>query len=65
MAQRTVAVQSRADVLYTMSDAGNLRAWIVLVDGSMVELTRSEMMSALDGDKARAALAQTREHAAR
>ena len=65
MAQRTVAVQSRADVLYTMSDTGNLRAWIVLVDGSMVELTRSEMMSALDGDKARAALAQTREHAAR
>jgi hypothetical protein len=65
VAQRTVAVQSRADVLYTMSDGGNLRAWIVLADGSMVELTRSEMMSALDGDKARAALAQTREHAAR
>lgn len=65
MAQRTVAVQSRGDVLYAMSDSGQLRAWIVLGDGSMVELTRSEMMSALDGEKARSALAQTREHAAR
>ena len=63
MAQRTVAVESRGDVFYTETQLGNLRGWIVLGDGTIAELTRSEMLGALDGPKARAAIAQVREHA--
>ena len=63
MAQRTVAVQSRGDVFYTETQTGNLRGWIVLADGRITELTRSEMLGALDGARARAAIAQVRERA--
>lgn len=63
MAQRTVAVQSRGDVFYTQTQLGNLRGWIVLEDGTIAELTRSEMLGALDGPRARAAIAQVREAA--
>jgi len=63
VAQRTVAVQSRGDVFYTETQTGNLRGWIVLADGTIAELTRSEMLGALDGARARAAIAQVRERA--
>lgn len=63
MAQRTVAVQSRGDVFYTQTESGDLRGWIVLADGRITELTRSEMLGALDGARARAAIAQVRERA--
>jgi len=63
VAQRTVAVQSRGDVFYTQTESGDLRGWIVLADGRITELTRSEMLGALDGARARAAIAQVRERA--
>ena len=57
MAQKTVLVHSRADVVFTQGPDGGLRGWMVVGGGEFVELDRQQFAVALEGAPARALLA--------